>query len=342
MEKKKVDDLSTGEVSIFNKKYGNIFAVFESISENSLRNYDAIIIDEAHFLSDDSRGQHLQNLLIKAVELGKDVVLCSATFNVEIQKEWNFKKLYLESKFKVPEKVALSELSDSLDLIYNGYKTIIFGSSIDSLGYIESLIYEHAEDNGYDTELRIAQIHSGILPSERLDLQLKFLKGELDVIISTNVLAQGLNFVCENLIIFDDLYNTPEILNQKLGRLGRPFQSSKEKVFYNILDEGSLDIEKKPVRLNKKATKDVSEEYFENWVYYNNLGNIEKDWNFYRYPRYNDIKYCIKKAAKLSSEMLKKSRYEGNKNLKNFSYKTLKLIGGEILKIREIILDNMN
>jgi replicative superfamily II helicase len=73
------DDLSTGEVKIINKQYGNLFAVYESLKPEQIKNYSALIIDEAHFLCDEDRGAKLNHLLTIAKQQHKVIYLLTAT-----------------------------------------------------------------------------------------------------------------------------------------------------------------------------------------------------------------------------------------------------------------------
>ena len=76
-------------------------------------------------------------------------------------------------------------------------------------------------------------MNSDMTPSERLKAQIDFENKNVQVICCTNVLAQGVNFECENLIILADFHETDEQFQQKLGRLGRPGTlAGKNEVYY--------------------------------------------------------------------------------------------------------------
>ncbi|MCK9545024.1 MAG: DEAD/DEAH box helicase [Novosphingobium sp.] len=217
------DTLSTGEVHINGN--GSLYAVYESISiENDYKEFNSIIIDEAHFISDSDRGGHLSEI-IKKFKDKKNIYLVTATDSIDRRHFKDFESIHLISKFKVPKK---KEVSGEMfwENIEKGKKTIIFCNSIsDSFSLSEAL-----KNNGYKS----LAINSTISPSERLKNQYDFMKGDIQVVCATNVLAQGLNFPAENIYIPKDMWDTEEMIVQKLGRLGRPFLSDSEEVHYCI------------------------------------------------------------------------------------------------------------
>lgn len=247
---KENDSLNTGECKI--KGQNNNYSVYESLKPEQLKHYDTLIIDEAHFLTDDDRGYHLNTLLSEAINLNKNVYLLTATNNISNKelKRLNFTNINLNEEFKVPVKKKIS-FNKAYDNIKEGLKTIVFFPTID--GCYDEMYYIK---NEYNTN--VAVIHSSIYPNERLRTQYLFKKGEIQVVVCTNVLAQGVNFPCENLIIYDDYFNTDELLQQKLGRLGRPFYSKLDEVYYATDEFISRRFSKKPIKKEKpdKEMKD--------------------------------------------------------------------------------------
>jgi len=233
------DNLSTGEVNIFNSNNNNLFAVYESLNVDLLLNFSTIIIDEAHFLCDEERGHHLYNLIEVAKANNIYIILVTATLNFKFE---GFEVIELKPFFNAPAKVEV-EWEQFLKNIKDGLKTIVFSSSI-----------RGAESNAQwiENELGVSAkaLHSGILPSERLQLQYDFRNGKIDVIVATNILAQGINMPCENLFISEDMFSNEEMYIQKLGRLGRFGLTQRKEVYYCT----SLPVKELKVR-NKEVVK---------------------------------------------------------------------------------------
>lgn len=222
----------TGEFDYVGSKLPqNYFGVYE-IAESVINDVDTIIIDEAHFITDEDRGALLWELSQRE---DKNIFLCTATDNFEIE---SFEVRELPSRFEFKkEEISFGEFWERVE---NGVSSILFCRSIR-----EAESYENS-------------ITANTPAAERLRLQLAFAKGEINFIACTNVLAQGLNFPCENLMIQDDWNNTPEIMTQKLGRLGRPFITKKgARLTYHIDEDETVgfDFEKRKISKEKQRYK---------------------------------------------------------------------------------------
>ena len=100
------DVLSTGEIKINQRRDGdNFYGVYESMNENLLEGYDTLIIDEAHFINDEERGQNLINLIEEARKQGMDIKLLTATNTLNLN---DFEEIQLEPVAKTPKKVEIS------------------------------------------------------------------------------------------------------------------------------------------------------------------------------------------------------------------------------------------
>lgn len=317
------DSLATGEVKI----NGNTskFAVYESAHEEDLKKYKTIIVDEGHFIGDDSRGAHLQNLLVHADEEGLNILIVTATPSFEELDGFN--EIHLESKFRVPEKIKVSG-ADFFQNILDGLQTIVFSSSINNC---RTRAWELANDPEIkERGIVVECIHSGLLPSERLQIQLAFARKEINVIVSTNVLAQGLNFTCENMYIEEEYFNTPEVLQQKLGRLGRPFKSNREEVYYCSEERMDVAVQKRKINIKKRNVyrNHIDDALFNlNW-------NIEHD----EHIEYNGIKYIIPETVR----MCKRMEREGyaNRKQQHRMRRAVGMIVNEMQDIRSIIVSN--
>jgi len=215
---------NTGEVNLNlerDGKGGSQVCVYESIPK-ALNTYDRIIIDECHFINDEERGLMLLNNIIKAKNLGIEVVLLTATDSLsdELKELLNIYIVEL-SPFKEVKKFQIESLEEIKELVKTK-STLIFSKHVPSDNakwYYSDLLGVEFED--------IATISADTPTSERLELQLDFKRGEIKIMISTNVLAQGVNFPAEVVLIEYNEWDEWEIIEQKIGRCGRPQYSDK-------------------------------------------------------------------------------------------------------------------
>jgi superfamily II DNA or RNA helicase len=182
-------------------------------------------------------------------------------------------------------------------------------------------------------------------PSERLKAQIAFENKEVQVVCATNVLAQGVNFECENVIIERDPFETPEQQQQKLGRLGRPGTlSGKDKVYYTISNK--LDKPEVPKVKTKIVKSDCNNEYI-----YDQLRNAIYKIKYGYKLTYNDIKYCIPQFRSYVNNYIPMMEEEYNISEKEVKEKfsdqidamdsTLEMISHEEEELTHIILNNM-
>jgi hypothetical protein len=140
---------------------------------------------------------------------------------------------------------------------------------------------------------------------------------------------------CENLLIEYNRYDSDELIEQKIGRLGRVGFSTADKVFYYL-----LDTRKKPKK-NKKINKYIREKR-ENHI-------LLKD-KKYKYNSHEDISYegayirttwaKNKYAKNFIYDVLRKNIVP-KKYIKSFK-KTYNNIKTEEDKIKKLILSNLN
>lgn len=235
-----VDMLSTGEIKL-NTEGKNFFGVYESFP--SEKKFETIIIDEAHFISDDDRGVMLQDLINK---LDCNIYMVTATQNFSID---GFKNIHL----KAIESFEKEEISSSefWERVEAGEPSIIFRDRKDDCGMAGG-----------------EPIHADIDLYNRLRIQRGFRDGKINLIETTNVLAQGLNFPATNIYIEESIWNTPELIKQKLGRLGRPFITSKD-------DRLTYHIEESIEKINKKQVEGLARRKVKNFKrFINECGNF--------------------------------------------------------------------
>ena len=279
------DRLSTGEVWInSDHAEGNFFGVFESMNPEKLQDFDTLIIDEAHFIQDEERGGELLNLIAACREHDINIKCLTATPNFELH---DFKHIHLPSKFIVPEKKEVS-VKQAFQNMKSGMQTILFCGSIKDT--------ERFQQNLQDQGITAIAVNSSMLPSERLEAQIAFENKEVQVVCTTNVLAQGLNFKCENMIIYSDYFETPEQQQQKIGRLGRAGLSDRNEVYYAV--ERHEHKPEKPQHTTRIEKTERSNDHIEAQLA--NARDIIKSGHT---VSYDEIKYCIPQFIEYTKEL---------------------------------------
>jgi superfamily II DNA or RNA helicase len=299
-----VDTLSTGEVKMGSG--GNFYGVYESLDSN-VSEYESLIIDEAHYITDYDRGGHLVELINQAKKLNINIFLVTATRNFPLWRGWDLEEL--KPKFTPPKKVLIN-YDEYIERRDAGVPTIEFKK--------------------YKSE---AMLSADTLPSDRLQLQLDYRAGKIKYVSSTNVLAQGINMPCENLYIEYNPYDDSETLEQKLGRLGRMGFTNSDTVTYCIR------YMPKPLKKNKKKAKII------NRLQTKNIHGVDITCNQHEFPKnlswtgysneyliffdfeYSDIRY--------SKPFLHECKKAGVK--KDFVEEAFSLLNKEEEKIKNII-----
>lgn len=235
------DAILTGECH--REGTGDVYCVYESLTTELIDRYNTIIIDEAHFLTDVDRGGHLYEMIQYAQESHKNVLLVTATRNFRILP--GFKLMELSSLFAKKQKKKQITVEEYDALVEIGVPSITF------LRY---------KDDRYMYDYALTADTSAV---ERLKMQLAFKCGDITHIAATNVLAQGLNFPALNVKIEYNPYDSDELIQQKIGRLGRyGYGTGHEELTY-CLTEVPQKIKK-----NKKIVKKHDQYYFDADMYY--------------------------------------------------------------------------
>jgi len=148
------------------------------------------LIDEAHFLTDKDRGPHLYQLITEAELLGLNILLVTATRN--FRKIKGFDVIILPPRQKPPKKISI-EYEDYLKKMEAGLPTIHFVK--------KKYNVKHRVDEFTERGVKCAGITGDTPPAERLEIQLAYRRGDISCVVTTNVLAQGINMPCENIFI---------------------------------------------------------------------------------------------------------------------------------------------
>ena len=203
-------------------------------SGRTLGKIGTVIIDEVQMLEDPDRGHRLDGLIarLKYVAPGAQFLYLSATIGSPglLAKKLDAQLVQYEErpvalerhlifagrKEKIPliKKLTSSEFQHRSSKGFRG-QSIVFTNSRARCHEIAGALGKKA-----------APYHAGLSAQERRDVEGKFLKGELAVVVTTAALAAGVDFPASQ-VIFDSLAMGIEWLgvgefHQMMGRAGRP------------------------------------------------------------------------------------------------------------------------
>ena len=294
-----VDWVYTGEISIDGT---NKVVTYEELQfGNFISNINTLIIDEAHFLNDADRWPLLLRNIVDAVNKYKvkNIIFLTATNSLDPQLLEKLNCEIIELKpFKTIErkifrddylfKQVLKQENIKSMLVFTKYKPTKEDINYYLSKYGDLLGIDKYSDE--DIAQKTGLIHADIPTSERIKTQLKFRNGELKLVISSNVLAQWVNFPAEAVVIEYNEWDTPEIIHQKIWRAGRPFLSDKA---YILLREIPV-IQKKEIKKKKNITKKF---------FYKNIFIWDQDFEWFEIPSWNE--YSQFKYSKRFLERLK-------------------------------------
>lgn len=304
----KKDTLATGEVFI--KGNRNFYGVYESLQKNNIKNFDSVIIDEAHYLTDVDRGGHINELIAQCNKDKVNVFLVTATRNFPIWRGWQL--IELQSSFTPPKKVKISYFE-------------FFQRKMAGVPTIEFVKYKSD-----------AMLSADTLPSERLKLQLDYRAGKIKYVSSTNVLAQGINMPCENVLIEYNSYDDNEVLTQKLGRLGRLGFTQSNEVTYCITElPKKIKKNRTKVKLTKKIITTTKE-----WGSIDHISHEVPNFatkyscSTGKYAEYKEIRYCKNFFKKALTSNLDKEKLDIAKNCLN-------ILKTEEENVKNIIINQM-
>lgn len=196
--------------------------------------YETIIIDECHWAFEFNNHGYVVNEILK--QFKGNIILVTGTINFKIPEHWQTTNLETKNHFN-KEKVSWAA---ALELMELGKPTLVLcQTKYEVRKLIEDHFFnEHEGEDGeieYTLKFDYKYIRSGDTPLEIYEACKDFNEGKIKVLVGTNILAQGVNLACENLIILDERRYADDALNmQKFGRLGRMNLTNKDTVLtYN-------------------------------------------------------------------------------------------------------------
>jgi hypothetical protein len=216
-----VSRVDTGEVH-FGDRYGNCVCVYEGLGDEVIMQ-DTLIVDEAHYLNDKDRGGALFEKILINRRAGKEIILLTATDTLsrEVKAILNVQEIVLQPFTDVPEKIGIG-VGEFCRKVKAGMSAIVFTKFVPKADEVAWYL----ERFGLDTSS--VGVLSADTPSfERVTTQFDFKSGKLQVVIATNVLAQGLNFPAQGVLIEYNEHDDWALVTQKLGRIARPLSGLK-------------------------------------------------------------------------------------------------------------------
>jgi hypothetical protein len=208
--------IDTGEVHM-GDLLGNGVCVYENLPDGPIMQ-DTLIVDEFHLINDHQRGGALLDKILANKAAGKEIKLLTATDTVsaEVKTLLEISIIELQPFTTPPTKVELDD-EDFCAKVKAGMTAIVFTKYLSK----ESDVSYYAEKFGI-SEDKIGLVTGQTLSYDRLKTQLDFKAGLLQVVIATNVLAQGLNFPAQGVLIEYNSWDSWADVEQKKGRVARP------------------------------------------------------------------------------------------------------------------------
>lgn len=243
-----ISRIDTGEVHM-GDLHSNQVCVYENLHDGVIVQ-DTLIVDEAHYLNDPDRGGSLFEKILVNKQAGKEIILLTATDTLsdEVKEMLEVEEIELQPFCEVPEKVELNFLQ-FCEKVRVGMTAIVFTKFMPD----DRAIEYYADAFGLN-EASIGVLSANTPSYERVKTQLDFKRGKLQVVIATNVLAQGLNFPAQGVLIEYNEWDGWEIVTQKLGRVARPFFGLREGYFCLSEMPGKFKNCGVPQRTEREAT----------------------------------------------------------------------------------------
>ena len=131
----------------------------------------------------------------------------------------------VDSKFDILRK-ALSEMSDG------ERQFLLFTHSRKALSYLKRRLAD---------DYRVAVLHGGVRPEDRLKVMADFRAGCYDIVLANRVASEGLDFeFCSAVINYDLPWNPMEV-EQRIGRIDRIGQVEEKILVVNLFNEETID-----------------------------------------------------------------------------------------------------
>jgi len=141
------------------------------------------------------------------------------------------------STIKPEEDAKLNKLKKDLVNLHKKGQIILFTYYTDTLDYL----YDNLTKTKELSKLRIVKISGSTGTRERDRIVNDFLNHKIDILISTDVLSEGMNLQSAKIIINYDLHWNPTRMIQRAGRIDRIGSPYSEIYVYNFFPEDELE-----------------------------------------------------------------------------------------------------
>lgn len=134
-------------------------------------------------------------------------------------------------------------------------QTIIFTYYEDTLNYI----YRQVVNSKEFKELRIEKISGSTPINERERIVSDFLNRKINILISTDVLSEGMNLQSGKIVLNYDLHWNPIVMIQRAGRIDRIGSPYDEIFVYNVFPDKELDELLRLVEILQEKIRNIDE-----------------------------------------------------------------------------------
>jgi superfamily II DNA or RNA helicase len=141
------------------------------------------------------------------------------------------------TKIKPEDDAKLTKLKEDLIELHKKGQIILFTYYTDTLNYL----YENLTKTKELSKLKIEKISGATGTKERDRIVNDFLNHKIDILISTDVLSEGMNLQSAKIIINYDLHWNPTRMIQRAGRIDRIGSPYSEIYVYNFFPEDELE-----------------------------------------------------------------------------------------------------
>ena len=223
--KKNINDIKESQLII-----GTVGRIYHFISERIINKLTikTLVLDEADEMLGNDFGENVKDIIIKLKNL-KQICFLSATFDEEIIKFSNSimktpQTLLLDvcdvpvatiKQFYINVEVENYKFDVLLDLfgVLQTNQTIIFCNKIITISWLSEKLIEN--------DFCITSIHGEMTHEERNKVVDDFRNGKTKILLTTDLLARGIDIPDVNTVINYDLPNKMETYIHRIGRCGR-------------------------------------------------------------------------------------------------------------------------
>lgn len=159
------------------------------------------------------------------------------------------------SRIKPSEDAKLLILKKRLKSLLSQGQVVMFTYFADTLDYI----YENISGDAEFSRWKISKISGRTTPFQREELVKKYINGQIDVLMSTDVLSEGMNLQSAQYLVNYDLHWNPTRMIQRAGRIDRIGSPHREIFVYNFFPEEELEELLKLVQILHSKIRNIDE-----------------------------------------------------------------------------------